>query len=290
MWVPARICILAPHSRADGQAVPAAAQGHRHVKRESLRLRAHTRPGSSCLQRRWWLHAKCPWPLCRGTIIITIPHVPSGERLSSWNMWHFTDTGSGIVTTRRWGVKVQQSLPHALWAHGRGGWRMRTDGEGGGCRSSFHRWEPVQRVPVTHPPPLSQREHIQMSFWSGLSWGLLLAWAGFRWSWPGLMRTSAVPRSRLCLWMGKCPPSGNYEMEKEGDKTTQTQSAHKLTGQVCLRFKTQSLEPDTTRMSYNSPAQGIMMLRSLLCTGGCRPSIPWLGHAPCSQRNLVTVG
>lgn len=130
MWVPALIGILARHSRADEQAVPAAAQGNRDVRQESLRLRVHTRPGSSCLQRRWWLHAKYPWPLHRGTGIITVPHVPSGERLSSWNMWHFTDIISGIVATRLRGVKVQHGLLHALWAHGKGGWIMRKDGEG----------------------------------------------------------------------------------------------------------------------------------------------------------------
>lgn len=130
MWVPALTGILARHSRADEQAVPAAAQGNRDVRQESLRLHVHTRPGSSCLQRRWWLHAKYPWPLHRATGIITVPHVPSGERLSSWNMWHFTDIISGIVATRLRGAKVQHGLLHALWAHGKGGWIMRKDGEG----------------------------------------------------------------------------------------------------------------------------------------------------------------
>ena len=104
---------------ADEQAAPAAAQGNLDAKQKSPQLGLHMQPGSSCLQRRWWHHAKYPRPLHRGVMIITIPPVPSGECLSPQNMWHFTDTITGIVATRLWGEKAPARLLHARWAHRR---------------------------------------------------------------------------------------------------------------------------------------------------------------------------
>lgn len=156
---------------------------------------------------------------------------------------------------------------------------------GGGSTSSFHKWKIVQRGSSDSPPPVGPREQIQDVFLVWAIWELVLAWLRFRWSWPGLMHTFAVSRSRLCLWMGKCPPNGNCEMGKEGGKTTQTQSAHKLTGQAYMLLKTQCSEPHRTRMSCRSPAQAAM-LHPLLCAGDFQPSIPWLGHTPLWPRKL----
>ena len=162
---------------ADEQAAPAAAQGNLDAKQKSPQLGLHMQPGSSCLRRRWWHHAKYPWPLHRSVMIITIPPVPSGECLSPQNMWHFTDTITGMVATRLWGEKAPAGLLHALWAHTEGGRAVRKGGEVEETHILFLQMERQQRQVSEAPSPsVELREWPRVSYWPGHNWAFLRAW------------------------------------------------------------------------------------------------------------------
>ena len=162
---------------ADEQAAPAASQGNLDVKQKSPQLGLHTQPGSSCLRRRWWHHAKYPRPLHRGVMTIMIPRVPSGECLSPQNMWHFTDTITGIVATRLWGEKAPARLLHALWAHREARLMVRKDGDVEETRILFLQVERQQRqASVALSLPVGLREWPGISYWSGHIWAFLRAW------------------------------------------------------------------------------------------------------------------
>lgn len=158
------------------------AGGWQRREAESLQLRA--RPGSSCLGGRRWHRAKSPWPLHRGAVVIMIPHVPSGEGLSSWNMWHFADIISGPPPPPR--ARAQRPcVLAAACGTGRSGLtprRMRRLEEACLC----HRWEPSpERLPWPTHCPWGPGSRFRLSFRSGLLWGVPLAWAGLRGSRPG---------------------------------------------------------------------------------------------------------
>lgn len=204
MRAPALLCVLAHHSPADEQAVLAAARGNLNVKQKSLESQVYMQPGSSCHQRRWWLHAKYPWPPHRGAVIITTPHVPSGERLSSWNTRHFTDLLSGIVTTclrgRKCSVACHMPCRHMAKKDG--------DVKGQGRVAEVRILIPqVERPPdgfqcLTHLP-VGHREQVPDFFvaWAHLGSSADLDQAGL--GWGSFVHLQPQGLARLCLWCSR---------------------------------------------------------------------------------------